>query len=130
MPPCGPDTAEHVQVPEDQLPTYVKGQHLRGIDATIVNRISDEMVRGLHCLSDLASVERHVLLSWLQTFHHDEERRWIVTCRRHVLVPSAADDLTLCFAAVLISSEMAACVGRCRCTAPPWRSWATTSSGC
>ena len=32
-------------MPEAELPTYVKGQHLRGIDATIVERVSVEMVR-------------------------------------------------------------------------------------
>ena len=41
---CSPDIAKHAQVPEDQLPTYAKGQHLRGIDATIVERVSAEMV--------------------------------------------------------------------------------------
>ena len=29
----------------DQLPTYTKGQHLRGVDVTIVERVSTEMVR-------------------------------------------------------------------------------------
>ena len=41
---CQGNLRESAQVPEDQLPTYVKGQHLRGVDATIVERVSAEMV--------------------------------------------------------------------------------------
>jgi len=41
-------------VPEDQLPTYAKGQHLRGLDATIVERVSAEMV----------SASQHRLTCW------------------------------------------------------------------
>jgi len=41
-------------VPDDQLPTYAKGQHLRGIDATIVDRVSAEMVSAMQHLLNLA----------------------------------------------------------------------------
>ena len=40
-------SGKRVQMPEEELPTYVKGQHLRGIDATIVDQVSAEMVSEL-----------------------------------------------------------------------------------